>query len=66
MGKIIQYEHHGGIVNVDEDQKGKHWEHYDAIQATIKPFGFKFVGCGMDFTTGIRDLEFRIDEPKGK
>ena len=27
MGKIIQYEHHGGIVSVDEDQKGKHWEH---------------------------------------
>lgn len=27
MGKIIKYEHHGGRVYVDEDDKGKHREH---------------------------------------
>lgn len=27
MGKIIEYEHHGTIVKVDEDLKGKHREH---------------------------------------
>ena len=27
MGKIIQYEHHGAMVSVDEDLKGKHREH---------------------------------------
>jgi len=27
MGKIIQYEHYGRMVYVDEDLKGKHREH---------------------------------------
>ena len=27
MGKIIQYEHHGRMVYVDEDLKGRHREH---------------------------------------
>lgn len=27
MGKIIEYEHHGQIVKVDEDLKGKHRDH---------------------------------------
>lgn len=27
MGKIIEYEHHGRMVKVDEDLKGKHRDH---------------------------------------
>ena len=27
MGKIIKYTHHGNVVSVDEDLKGKHKEH---------------------------------------
>lgn len=27
MGKIIQYQHHGCLVNVDEGLKGKHRDH---------------------------------------
>lgn len=25
--KIIEYEHHGGVVSVREDLKGRHWAH---------------------------------------
>jgi len=27
MGKIVEYAHHGTLVSVDEDQKGKHRQH---------------------------------------
>jgi hypothetical protein len=56
MGKIIQYEHHGKMVSVDEILKGTHRQHCLCFRCE------KFIPTDIEENCRIANLLFLVDQ----